>query len=367
MVVTGTPSFRSVGYIEHRSVMASIARRPFGYIEYRSVIASIARLASRVPLPSPRSVLTAANRLKGVVRRTALRRSDALSEIAGTEVLLKLECTQLTGSFKIRGAFNACAAMAPDERARGVVASSAGNHGLGVAYAAQYFRAPAMIFVPETIPAVKRDGIARLGARIDSTQPHYDAAMTVAIAYAQREHMLDLHPCLGDDLLAGQGTVAVEILDEEPRVRAVVVPVGGGGLVGGVAGFLRGAAPNVRVLGAQSAATNAMATSLDAGHVVEIPNLPTLADGLAGQIDEAGLEIGRAALDGMAVVSEGDIARAIVWLAETEDLVVEGSGAVGIAALMTGALGSLEGPVAVVVSGGNIDRERHERILRGER
>jgi threonine dehydratase len=110
-----------------------------------------------------------------------------------------------------------------------------------------------------------------------------------------------------------------------------------------------------------------MATSLDAGRVVEIPNLPTLADGLAGQIDEAGLEIGRAALDGMAVVSEGDIARAIVWLAETEDLVVEGSGAVGIAALMTGALGSLEGPVAVVVSGGNIDRERHERILRGVR
>jgi threonine dehydratase len=214
---------------------------------------------------------------------------------------------------------------------------------------------------------VKRDGIARLGARIDSTQPHYDAAMVAAIGYAQREHMRYLHPCLGDDLLAGQGTVAVEILDEEPGVRAVVVPVGGGGLVGGVAGFLRGAAPNVRVLGAQSAATNAMATSLDAGHVVEIPNLPTLADGLAGQIDEAGLEIGRAALDGMAVVSEGDIARAIVWLAETEDLVVEGSGAVGIAALMTGALGSLEGPVAVVVSGGNIDRERHERILRGER
>jgi len=318
-------------------------------------------------LPSPRAVLTAAKRLKGVVRHTPLRRSDALSKIAGVEVLLKLECSQLTGSFKIRGAFNAVASMPLEERARGVVASSAGNHGLGVAYAAQYFRAPAMIFVPATVPAVKRDGIMRLGARVDNTQPHYDAAMAAARAYGERERMRFLHPCLGDDLLAGQGTVGVEILEDEPNVQVVIVPVGGGGLVGGMAGYLRGTAPNVRVLGAQSMATDAMTRSLNADRVVEIENLPTLADGLAGQIDEAALEIGREALDGAEVVTENDIALAIAWLADKEDLVVEGSGAVGVAALMTGALGKLDGPVAVVISGGNIDPERHARLRRGER
>ena len=150
-------------------------------------------------------------------------------------------------------------------------------------------------------------------------------------------------------------------------MRTVILPVGGGGLAGGMAGYLRGTAPNVRVLGAQSMAADAMTRSLNAGRVVEIALLPTLADGLAGQIDGAGLEIGRVALDGVEVVTEDDIARAIAWLADEEDLVVEGSGAVGVAALLTGALGALDGPVVVVISGGNIDPERHARLRRGER
>lgn len=282
-------------------------------------------------------------------------------------MLLKLECLQLTGSFKIRGAFNTLASMTPEERGHGVVASSAGNHGLGVAYAAHHFRSPAMIFAPSSIPAVKREGITRLGARVDSTQPHYDAAMAEAVAYAKREGMRFLSPCLGDELLAGQGTVAVEILEDEPAVRTVIVPVGGGGLVGGIAGYLRGVAPNVRVLGAQSLAADAMMRSLREDRVVEIPYLPTLADGLAGQIDAEGLEIGRAALDGAAAVTEHDIGRAIAWLAESEQLVVEGSGAVGVAAVMANAFGPLTGPVAVVVSGGNIDAELHARLLREHR
>jgi threonine dehydratase len=318
-------------------------------------------------LPSPRAVLTAANRLRGVARHTELRRSDGLSAMAQTDIRLKLECLQVTGSFKIRGAFNTLASMTPEERGRGVVASSAGNHGLGVAYAAQHFRAPAVIFVPSSIPAIKREGITRLGARVDSSQPHYDAAMSAAVAHGRREGMRFINPCFGDELLAGQGTVAVEIMEDEPAVRTVIVPVGGGGLAGGIAGYLRGVAPNVRVLGAQSDVTDAMTRSLAEDRVVEIPYLPTLADGLAGQIDAAGLEIGRAALDSAATVSEEDIGRAIVWLAETEHLIVEGSGAVGVAALMTGAFGALEGPVAVVVSGGNIDPEVHARLIREAR
>lgn len=310
-------------------------------------------------------MLKAADRLRGVVLHTPLRRSAALSAIAHADVSLKLECAQVTGSFKIRGAFNSLAAMTTAERARGVVASSAGNHGLGVAYAAQHFRTPAVIFVPSTIPRVKRDGITRLGARVDDTQPHYDAAMTAAMAYAEREGMRFLNPCLGDDLLAGQGTVAVEILEDEPDVRAIVAPVGGGGLVGGIAGHVRGVRPNVRVLGAQSEAADAMSRSLAADRVVEIPYVPTLADGLAGQIGEAGLALGRAALDATAVVTERDIADAIAWLADVEQLVVEGSGAVGVAAVLAGGFGPLEGPVVVVVSGANIDAEVHARLVGG--
>lgn len=310
-------------------------------------------------------MLKASDRLRGVVLHTPLRHSVALSAIARADVSLKLECAQVTGSFKIRGAFNTLAAMTPAERARGVVASSAGNHGLGVAYAAQHFRAPAVIFVPSTIPRVKRDGITRLGARVDDGHPHYDAAMAAAIAYAKREGMRFLNPCLGYELLAGQGTVAVEILEDEPDVRAVVAPVGGGGLVGGIAGYLHGVKPNVRVLGAQSAAADAMTRSLAADRVVEIPYTPTLADGLAGQIDADGLEIGRAALDATAVVTERDIADAIVWLGDVEQLVVEGSGAVGVAAVLTGAFGPLEGPAAVVVSGANIDAAVLARLRAG--
>ena len=317
-------------------------------------------------LVSVERVSDAARSLSGVVLRTPLRRSAALSKIVGAECWLKLECSQHTGSFKLRGAFNALARIPKPMRARGVVASSAGNHGLGVARAARELGIPATIFVPSTAPAVKRDGIARLGATVDSSYPDYDAAMAAATEHASRSGALFVNPCAGEDLLAGQGTVAIEILDDLPALGSVVVPVGGGGLVGGMASYLRGAAPAVRILGAQSERTDAMARSLAAGHVVDIGHEPTLAEGLAGAIDEEGLAIGRVALDDIAVVSEAAIASAIAWLNSKEGLTVEGSGAVGVAALLGGALGSVTGPVAVVISGGNIDPARHAEIVADE-
>lgn len=314
-------------------------------------------------LVSIERVREAAERARCIVAHTPLRASPALSRATGVECWLKLESEQHTGSFKLRGAFNALSLIPAARRSRGVVASSAGNHGLGVARAAREFGIPATIFVPSTAPAVKRDGIARLGATVDSSSPDYDAAMVAALAHAAATGALFVNPCAGDDLLAGQGTVALEILEDLPTLAAVVVPVGGGGLAGGMASYLRGAAPDVRILGAQSERTDAMARSLAAGRIVDIGHDPTLAEGLAGAIDAEGLEIGRAALDGIAVVREEAIADAIAWLARDEGLVVEGSGAVGVAALLAGALGRLSGPVAVVVSGGNIDPARHAEIV----
>lgn len=316
-------------------------------------------------LPSPLEVLAAAHRLRGVVERTPLVRSGALSARTGVEVLLKCEHRQRTGSFKLRGAYNALATLPAQARTRGVVASSAGNHGLGVAHASRALGIRATIFVPATAPAVKRDGIVALGAEVDGSQPDYDAAHRLAEAYAAERGRTFVNPCAGAALLAGQGTVGLEIFEERPDVRTLVVPVGGGGLVGGIAALAHALAPEVRIVGVQSDQTNAMAASLAAGRLVHVSVPSTLADGLAGQIDEEGYAIGLAALDDIVVVTEAEIAEAIAWLAHHHDARVEGSGAVGVAALLAGRLSSPEGPVAVVVSGGNIDEARWRSIVSG--
>src|SRR5579862_3343463 len=168
-------------------------------------------------------VLAAADRIRGYVRRTPLLRSAELSTLAGGDVYLKLENQQITGSFKLRGALNVLATLSPGARARGVVASSAGNHGLGVAYAAKLFDTPATIFVPAGAPQVKRTGIAKLGASIDTSQPHYDAAMDAAKAFAIDRGSTFINPCLGAMLLAGQGTVAQEVLGDIPHLATLIL------------------------------------------------------------------------------------------------------------------------------------------------
>ena len=316
-------------------------------------------------LPPAIAVLAAAHRLRGVVERTPLVRSAGLSDRAGTDVHLKCEQRQRTGSFKLRGAYNALASLPDDARRRGVVASSAGNHGLGLAWAARTLGVRARIFVPATAPAVKREGIARLGAEVDSAQPDYDAAHRVAEAYAREHDMTFINPCAGEALLAGQGTVALEILEELPEVATIVVPVGGGGLVGGIAALVRPVAPTVRIVGVQSVKTNAMAASLAAGRRVDVAVTPTLADGLAGQVDDEGLAIGRVALDEIATVTEQEIAEAIAWLSHEHDMRVEGSAAVGVALLLRDRSTAAGAPTVVVVTGGNIDDTRWRAIVDG--
>jgi threonine dehydratase len=311
----------------------------------------------------PTEVLAASRRIYELVRRTPLVRSVILTELSGGDVYLKLENEQVTGSFKLRGAVNSIASLPPDVRARGVVASSAGNHGLGIAYAARYFNIPATIFVPRTAAQVKRDGIAALGATLDSTQPHYDAAMAAALSFAEERGATFINPCFGNALIAGQGTVALEILSDLPNMASLVVNVGGGGLLGGCASIVRPLLPQARIIGAQSVKTAAMARSIAAGRVVEIEDEPTIAEGLAGQIDEAGLEIGQRSLDEIVTVSEEQIGITIEWLWRNHGARVEGAGAVATASVLRRVVSSLPTPAAIIVSGGNIDAAKFEELV----
>ncbi len=309
-------------------------------------------------LPTADEIRAAHARIAPYVLRTPLLRSSALSEQLGGEVWLKMECEQYGGSFKLRGALNALLTLSAAERAAGVVASSAGNHGIGVAMAAQQLGVKATIFVPASAPEVKRAKIAKYGASINASQPSYDAAEEAAKKSAAKTGATFVSPCTGRELLAGAGTVALEIFDERPDIATLVVCVGGGGLAGGVGGFARSAASNTRILGAQSIRTNAMTLALAEGGAVDVPDLPTLADGLAGRVDDEMYLQGKAALDEIATVEEADIADAIRFLHREHGVVVEGSGAVGVAALRTGALKPSAFPVAVTISGGNIEQSR---------
>jgi threonine dehydratase len=312
----------------------------------------------------PVDVFAAARRLSGVAHRTPLRHSAALSARSTGDVLLKLENEQITGSFKLRGAYNAIATLPESVRSRGVIAASAGNHGLGVASASRMLGVAATVYVPCTAPDVKRKGIASLGATVDATAPDYDAAFILATSAAREHERAFIDPCAGDALIAGQGTIALEVVQELPEVTSIVVPVGGAGLLAGIASFLRAVAPQVHIVGVQSENTAAMARSLDAGRVVPIPSVPTLADGLAGGIDELALDVGRHALDAIVLVTEEEIEHAIAWLAMHEGVVAEGAAAVSVAAILAGKLPSIPTPAVMVITGGNIDPRVHERILR---
>ena len=319
---------------------------------------------TRAPiLPSASEVRAAATRLTGLVHETPLVASPELSVRAGGEVLLKLECLQDGGSFKLRGALHAMLALDDAARTRGVVASSAGNHGIGIAMAADRLGVPARVFVPASAPTVKREKIAACGATVIATAPTYDAAESAARAFAQETGATFVSPCTGRTLLAGAGTVALEVMTARPDVATLLVCVGGGGLAGGVGGYLRDAVPDVSIIGAQSVRTNAMARALASGRATDIPDLPTLADGLAGLVDDEMLAQGQAALDAIVTVEEEEIAEAIRWLHAAHGLRVEGAGAVGVAALRSGRGRPTAFPVAVIVSGANIDAAIWETIV----
>jgi threonine dehydratase len=314
------------------------------------------------PLPTISDVLAARRRIAPFVRRTPLERSGSLSEASGAQAWLKLECWQPTRSFKVRGAFSAVTALDGAARSRGLVTASAGNHGQAVALAARAAGARATVFVPAAAPAAKKSRIRRLGAVLNEESPDYDSAEVAARAFAEERGGTFVHAYSDPRVVAGQGTVALEIIEELPGIRTLLVPVGGGGLIGGVGIVARAMAPSARVIGVQSERTPVMHDSLAAGRVVERPVVATLADGLAGAIDERAFALARQVVDGMLLVSETAIAAAMRWLQQEEGILAEGSGAVAVAALLE-ARGRFDGPVAALVTGGNVDGGRLARIL----
>lgn len=287
--------------------------------------------------------------------RTPLRRSDWLSSAAGADVHLKLETLQPTFSYKIRGAWNAVLALAERGTAPDLVTASAGNHGRALAVAARDAGLKLTVYVPATAPQVKIAAIRATGARIRTT-PDYDEAEQQAQNEARRSGANYISPYAHPDVIAGAGTIALEVLEDLPDVDTIVVPVGGGGLISGIAVAV--ADSGTTLLGVEAQATSPFTQSLAAGHIVPISVGPTLADGLAGNLDPGSItfEIVKTRVHGIAVVTEEEIRFAIRGVLEEEHLVVEGAAATAIAAVLSGCL-KREGTrrVAVILSGANID------------
>ncbi|MFC7544814.1 threonine ammonia-lyase [Plantactinospora sp. GCM10030261] len=300
-------------------------------------------------------VESARDLLVGVTRTTPLEPSRPLSSALGGPVWLKCEHLQRAGSYKVRGAYVRISRLSPAERARGVVAASAGNHAQGVALAAGLVGTDATVFMPANAPLPKVAATKGYGATVELSGSTVDEALVAAQEFADRTGAVLIHPFDHRDVIAGQGTVALEILDQCPEVRTIVTGVGGGGLVSGIAVAAKALRPDVRVVGVQAAGAAAFPPSLSAGEPVRLASFTTIADGIAvGRPGEVTFAHVAKLVDEMVTVSEEDISRALLMLLERGKQVVEPAGAVGVAALLAGAV-EAPTPAVAVLSGGNID------------
>ncbi len=293
----------------------------------------------------------------GVVNRTPVLSSGTLSERAGGTVALKAENLQRTGSFKLRGALAKVAALG-DACGDGVVTASAGNHAQAVAYAARARGVPCLVFMPEGAPIQKVEGATALGAEVRMVGATVDEALEAARELAaEDDHMAFVHPFDDPDVIAGQGTLGLELLEQVPELAQVIVPVGGGGLVSGVAIALKSERPDIRVVGVQVVSCAPMQDSLAAGRPLAVRSALTIADGIAvKRPGELTLKLINRWVDDLVVVEEDDLAEAMVFLLERAKLVVEGAGAVGVAALLSGRLHAPpRGTTVAILSGGNVD------------
>lgn len=305
-----------------------------------------------------RDVFAARKRIAPFIRKTPLVRSQALSGATGVNVWLKLECEQVSRSFKVRGAANRLLQLNAEERERGVVTVSTGNHGKAVATVAEQLGLRAVVCVPTSVLPHKMEEIRKLGAEVIVQGDDQEQAEAYAAELATREGLTLISPFDEPAIIAGQGTIALEILEDLPTVKTVVVPLSGGGLLSGIALAMTQIDPNIRIVGVSMERSPVMYWSLQAGHAVQLPELPTLADSLMGGFGPQNrytIALVRRYMDEATLVSEEEIGAAMAFALLEEGLVVEGGGAVGIAAVRAGKV-SLEGDDAViVVSGGNAD------------
>ena len=310
-----------------------------------------------------RAVLDAGERLRGVVDRTPVQQSRAVSERAGVTTLLKCEHLQRTGSFKIRGAYNRIVQLSADERERGVVCASAGNHAQGVALSAQLLGIRCRVFMPATAPLPKVDATRAYGAEVVLSGADVGECLEEATTWAREGGAVFVHPFDHPDIIAGQGTLGTEILDDVPDARTIVVPVGGGGLISGIAVAVKTLRPTTRIVGVQAAGAAAFPPSLRSGRPTKVDHMTTMADGIAvSQPGDLTLEHVRQLVDDVVTVSDEAIARAVLMLAERAKQVVEPSGAAGVAAILEQA-GTMTAPVVAVLGGGNVDPVLLGRII----
>ncbi len=302
-------------------------------------------------------IYEAKERVKEVVVETPLAFAPYLSELSGCEVYLKKENLQVTGAFKIRGAYNKIALMSDTQRACGVIAASAGNHAQGVALSASKFGIKAIIVMPESTPLTKVNGVKHYGAEVILSGSNYDEAYAHAMTYAKEHSLTFVHPFEDEEVIAGQGTVGLEVLERCEDLDAIIVPIGGGGLIAGIGVAVKEKNPNVRVIGVTANGAPAFKNSYELKKPVDSLSVRTIADGIAVR-DTSSVTLAYALkyVDEIISVDDAEIASAILYLLEKQKLVVEGAGAVGVAALLHNKIPNIKGKkVAAILSGGNMD------------
>ena len=302
-------------------------------------------------------IKTAYERVQGVVHRTPFSYAPILSQISGYEVYLKKENLQRTGAFKLRGAFNRIASLVEQGDKGGVVAASAGNHAQGVAFAAKHFGIDATIIMPESTPLTKVQGVREFGANVILHGSNYDEAYAYAVTFGEENNYTFVHPFTDEEVMAGQGTIALEMLEEVPDLDAMIVPVGGGGLISGMSVATKALKPEMKIIAVSAEGAPAMKNSYDAGQPLDTTSVRTIADGIAVR-DTSPVTLAYILknVDSFESVCEDEIASAILFLLEKQKVLVEGAGSVGVAALMHQKIDLPKGSkVGIVLSGGNID------------
>jgi len=302
-------------------------------------------------------IYEARERIKDVVVDTPFPYAPYLSEITSSKIYLKKENLQVTGAFKIRGAYNKIASLTDAQRACGVVAASAGNHAQGVALSASKFNIRAVIVMPESTPLTKVDGVKYYGAEVILAGTNYDEAYAYALSYGKKNSLTFVHPFEDEEVIAGQGTLALDILDSCSDLDAVVIPVGGGGLIAGMSTAIKSINPNIEVIGVSAKGAPAFKNSYELKKPVDSTSVRTIADGIAVRdTSPITLKYALKNIDTFVSVDDEEIASAILFLLEKQKLVVEGAGAASVAAMLHKKLEHLRGKkVALVLSGGNMD------------
>ncbi len=302
-------------------------------------------------------IYEAQKRIEGVVVETPLAYAPYLSELSQSNIYLKKENLQVTGAFKIRGAYNKIASLSHEQRTCGVVAASAGNHAQGVALSASKFGIKAVIIMPESTPLTKVNGVKHFGAEVILAGSNYDEAYAYALKYGEQNKLTFIHPFEDEEVIAGQGTVGLEILQKCENIDAVVVPIGGGGLIAGIATAMKEKNPHIDVIGVSASGAPAFKESFELKKAVDSTSVRTIADGIAVRdTSEVTLSYALKNVDKIVSVDDEEIASAILYLLEKQKLVVEGAGAVGVAALLHKKLEEYKGKnIVLVLSGGNMD------------